>query len=41
MLNFPEKRRDEVNARKRSKIFGIGEAVDLLFQPSDIEPSPL
>ena len=33
MLNFPVKRQDEVNARKRSKIFGIGEAVDLLFLP--------
>ena len=33
MLNFPVKRQDEVNARKRYKIFGIGEAVDLLFLP--------
>ena len=39
MLNFPVKRQDEVNARKRYKIFGIGEAVDLLFLPLESEPS--
>ena len=41
MLNFPVKRQDEVNARTRSKIFGIGEAVDLLFLPLDRKSSPL